>query len=304
MTHEPGGFLAQPSEAKELPRKGKVRDYIEVFGLTVLVALFLKTFVVEAYQIPTGSMENTILVGDFLLVNKFIYGARTPSYIPFTGIKLPYMTFPAITEPQRGDVVVFEYPGNLDEGMHQGTTEFVKRCIGIPGDTVKIIDKRVYVNSQEFALPPGAKLDRENIRPKGFRDYGVYPIGAPFNGDNYGPVVLPKAGDALSFDEKDIYVWEKLIGREGHIVSYAQGGPVYIDGVSAKTYRVDKDYYFMLGDNRDNSLDSRFWGYVPRDLIIGKALAIYWSSEDSVASDSWFEKLLSVRLRRIGTLVR
>jgi signal peptidase I len=177
-------------------RKSTVREYFESLVITAIIALFATTFVVQAFKIPTGSMESNLLIGDHLLVNKFIFGLHSG----FLSKLLPYRN------ARRGDVIVFKYPNNPE-------VAYVKRLIGMPGDKIEMIGRTIYVN--------GTAL-KENYTQ--YIDPGsVY--------DHYGP------------------------------------------------YNVPPDHYFAMGDNRDNSQDSRFWGFVPRDYLLGRALIIYWSFE-------------------------
>ena len=285
-------------------RKHRLREYAETIALTMLAALFLKFFIVEAYRIPTGSMENTLLAGDFLLVNKFIYGAKTPRYVPFTDISLPYFTFPAFSKPRPGDVVVFEFPGGYEVARPQEVINYVKRCVATPGDTMMIVNKQVYVNGRMLPLPSSARIDRAQVLPREFRDYRIFPKGAASNEDNFAPLVIPKRGDVLTLGSSTISEYWNLIRHEGHTVRVIGGGMVFVDGMEATTYRVEKDYYFMMGDNRDNSLDSRFWGFVPEDLIIGKAKLVYWSWDESADKDGFLDRVVNARWDRIGTMVR
>jgi len=231
---------------RKKPRKKKsaIREWFEALLFAAVAALIIRTFFIEAFRIPTGSMEDTLLIGDFLLVNKFIYGARTPDRIPILNIKIPYIRLPAIREPRRGDVIVFRYP--RDERL-----DYIKRCIAVGGDTVEIRNKVVYVNGKRVPDPPLAKYSSYTL-PPGKIERGIYPPGAG-NRDNYGPVVVPEG------------------------------------------------YYFMMGDNRDNSADSRYWGFLPRENIIGKALIIYWSWDKNVPLYRFFKK---VRWSRIGKIIR
>jgi signal peptidase I len=177
-------------------QKSTVREYFESFAITAIIALFATTFTIQAFKIPTGSMESNLLIGDHLLVNKFIYGINSG----FLSKILPYR------DPKRGDIIVFKYPGGVE-------TAYVKRLIGMPGDTVEVKNRTVFVNGQPL---------KENYTQ--YNETIVYR-------DPYGPTVIP----------------------QGH--------------------------YFAMGDNRDNSADSRSWGFVPRNYILGKALVIYWSYE-------------------------
>jgi len=177
-------------------RKSTTREYFESIVITAIIALFATTFVVQAFKIPTGSMESNLLIGDHLLVNKFIYGLHSSALSKV----LPFKN------PQRGDVIVFKYPSNPE-------VAYVKRLIGMPGDTVEMVGRTVYVNSKALKEDYTQYIDPNSIY------------------EHFGPVT------------------------------------------------VAPDSYFAMGDNRDNSQDSRFWGSVPRDYILGKALVIYWSFE-------------------------
>ncbi len=296
-----------PAEHKEQPAgrtRTRIREGLEILGITLVCALLLKTFVIEAFRIPSPSMENTLLVGDFLFVNKLMYGPETPRAIPFTNIRIPSIRLPGLGHPRRGDVIVFQFPGSRDEAGPHGIVDFVKRCIALPGDTVSIENRTVTINGMECDPPYGARFDGECLRSKSVADYRMFPTGSAFNADNYGPVVVPKEGDVITLSPGTIDQWQIFIEREGHAVSQGPGGTILIDGVPRTSYRVEKDYYFVLGDNRENSLDSRFWGYVPADRIIGKAIVIYWSSDDRAARGESGGRFSSVRWARIGTLVR
>jgi signal peptidase I len=183
-------------KVERIRKKSTFREYAEAAAIAILLALFIRAFVVQAFKIPSGSMEPTLLVGDHILVNKFLYG-----------IKLPYFqtTVIPISTPKRGDIIVFIYPEDKSK-------DFIKRVIGIPGDRIQMQDRQVFVNGQPFD-------DK----------YGYYDERAGNPNRSFGPVVVPKDG------------------------------------------------YFVMGDNRDHSMDSRFWGFVPSEAIKGKAFIIYWS---------------------------
>jgi signal peptidase I len=190
-------------------RKSTVREYFESIVIAVILALFIRTFVVQAFKIPTGSMEENLLIGDHLLVNKFIFG---PTESRIERALLPLGTI------KRRDVLVFKYPEEPDR-------DFIKRVIGLPGETVEVREKKVYINGQALDEPYAHYLQ---------------------------PVSVPsELHEVTSIDVRDHY------------------GPV----------TVPPDQYFMMGDNRDNSADSRYWGFLRRDYIKGKALIIYWSYE-------------------------
>jgi len=230
-------------------KKSTIREYFESLVITVILALFGTTFIVQAFKIPTPSMEDNLLVGDHLLVNKFVFGSRgsfLDRVLPFKDIK-------------RGDVIVFKYPKDL-------TKHYVKRAIGLPGDRVKIVDKQVFVNdmplSEPYKIhksPPGSYADP-------FRDF--FPP-KPHPGRVY-----------RSLDDEDPY-WYEDFTKDGEIV-------------------VPPGNYFAMGDNRDNSADSRYWGFVPRDLIVGKGLIIYWSYETD--SDEYRRTEVSDRVQQFTDL--
>jgi signal peptidase I len=199
----------------EIGTKSKLREYTEVIVVSLLSALIIRTCVIQSFKIPSGSMENTLIVGDCLLVNKFIYGIK----IPFTDLRLP-----ALRNPQRGDIVVFRYP--LDRSQ-----DYIKRIIGVPGDQIQIRQKQVYVNGIPFNKHYEIHTDTENLPSETSAR------------DNFGPVQIPE------------------------------------------------NSYFMMGDNRDNSYDSRFWGFVDGVDIVGHAFIKFWSWD----KDAW-----RPRLNRIG----
>ncbi len=211
---------------KRTARKAKssIRETIEAIIVAFVIAMVIRTFVVQAFKIPSGSMESTLLIGDHILVNKFILG--TPVDIPFTNVSLFRM--PGLKKPRRGDVIVFKYPEDPKR-------DFIKRVIGVGGDVVESKDKTIFVNGRKVIEPCAQHLDSD-IKP---RDLD--------RRDNFGPITVPP----------------------GHV--------------------------FVMGDNRDYSYDSRFWGFVDDTQIKGKAMIIYWS---------WDKDNTWVRFGRIGRIVK
>jgi len=226
------------SKKKEKKKKKKnvLLEYAEALVVAIIAALIIRAMVIQSYRIPTGSMEDTLLVGDFLLANKFVYGAR----VPLVGWQLP-----ALKEPKQGDIVVFKFPLNTD-------INYIKRCVALEGQTVQIRDKILYVDGKRFSDPKHSKFIDSHIQPKDYYDPDIKPPGSG-NRDNYGPVKVPK----------------------GHI--------------------------FVMGDNRDNSQDSRYWGFLDKDLIIGEALIIYFSWDPNMPLYNIFKK---IRFNRIGDLIK
>lgn len=291
------------SKVSKTPQN-KFLEFIKNLLFAALAAFFIKTFLIETSRVPTGSMEKTILVGDFLFVNKFIYGSSSPRSIPFTNVALPYFTLPSIREPEHGDIVVFEYPGDRDELIPTEITNYVKRCVGVPGDTVTIQDKVVFVNGKEALRPSNIQYINPYVNPQDVSNPRIFPNSSPFNEDNYGPLIVPGKGDVIPLSVENIEEWRTIIDREfGRRVVTVEGSIIMIDGAPVKSYELKQDYYFMMGDNRDDSADSRFWGFVPRDKIIGQAFMIYWSWDPNIPFSDFVQLLGSVRVGRIAKLV-
>jgi signal peptidase I len=206
--------------SKKLPekKKSKLREYIEAIIFAILIALVITTFIVKTYKIPSGSMKPTLLVGDQIMVNKFIYG-----------VKIPYFrkTIIPISDPQRGDIVVFIFPVDRSK-------DFIKRVIGLGGDTIEIKNKKIFINGKEYTDSFGV-----------YTEEFIYPASVNPR-DNFGPVTVPRGS------------------------------------------------IFVMGDNRDESLDSRFWGFVDLKDVEGKAFIIYWS---------WNKEDYSIRWQRLGKLL-
>jgi signal peptidase I len=241
-----------------------------------LIAFIIRTFFFEAFRIPSGSMKNTLLVGDHLFVNKIGYFIETPKYIPFTTIEIPHLHLKTWSI-NRGDVVIFEWPGNMDEVIpRERKVNYIKRCIGLPGDVIQIKNKQVYVNGAISPNPPESILQNDTQRV-GTVDPSIFPHGAQWNKDNYGPIKIPKTGEVIPISKDNIDQWQVFIEREGHKVELGMNDQIMIDGKLATEYKVQHDYLWMMGDNRDNSLDSRFWGFAPVDNVVGEGSIIYWS---------------------------
>ncbi len=195
-----------------------LRGLKEVVLLLAIVFLF-NSFVLASFQVPTGSMENTVMTGDFLLVNKFMIGGRTLEVIPYLGVRLPAFRFPGFRDVRRGDIIVFEFPGLRDEKQSKEFTYYLKRCMGLPGDTLQIVNKVVYVNGERASLPSSSKFLRPNPIPKQAVDPDIFPVGASFNADNYGPIRIPKKGDRIPLTRENFRRWKTFIARDGHVES-------------------------------------------------------------------------------------
>ncbi len=291
----------------------KVLSFLKEFGIVLGIFLVLNSFVIASFEVPTGSMENEIMTGDFLLVNKFVYGGTTPGtmppfqVLPIFNIKIPTVDVPRFKLPsfwdvEKGDVIVFVWPGNRDEVQSAEFTYYLKRCIATQGDTLEIKDRIVFVNGKQVQFPRNVKFNYTNIRPKGYADERIFPPNSPFNEDNYGPLIIPKKGMVIPLSPTDYYQWKTFIRREKHTIEM-KAGVISIDGKQTESYTVERDYVFGMGDNRDNSLDSRFWGFIPKEDVVGTPLVVYWSWDPDKPLINIFDKLSTVRLERVGNLV-
>lgn len=277
MSSEENQKNGESEESKPLgPPKSTAREYFESFVVTLIMAIFGMTFILQAVTVPTGSMQNTILVGDYLLVNKFIF---TPG-----GHDLPFLPQ---REIQRGDIIVFKYPGNKlhpkndsSRGIIPYQINYVKRVIGLPGETVEFRNNQVLVNGQvwpEHRIIGDAEDDKSALQTREFEE---------------------KKTD----DKWSVYYSEDTM-------TAVQGGASvmrrpYEFGVQGKPMVVPPNSFFVMGDSRDNSEDSRYWGFVPRELIIGRAMFVYWSCDRGASNGSMLGCITHPRLDRIGTLVR
>lgn len=296
--------MAKDAKSKDAKENRKQQDFFKDLVFVLVSFFFLNSFVLASFEVPTGSMENEIMAGDFLFVNKFIYGGTTPRTIPFTNIRLPWFRMPAFRDVHRGDVIVFEFPGYRDEIVPQEFQFYLKRAIGLSGDTIKIVNRVVYVNGVPAPLPRNMKFNTNHIEPPGEVDPRIFPPGAPYNEDNWGPVVIPKKGDIIKLSNANFEQWRVFIGREGHTARLDANGRVLIDGSYANEYRVERNYLFGMGDNRDNSLDGRFWGFIPEENIVGTPMIVYWSWNPDLSIFNIFGKIASIRPSRIGSLIR
>lgn len=282
--------------------KEKIIHGLREVGIVLGIFLVLNSFVLASFEVPTGSMENEIMAGDFLLVNKFIFGGTTPRTIPFTNAKIPAFKLPALWPIERGDVIVFMFPGQRDEVESPQFAYYLKRVLALSGDTLEVINRIAYVNGKLAPVPRNIKFNSGLLHPKGYANPRIFPPGEPFNEDNYGPIRIPKKGDVITLTLENLPRWKTFIQREGHLVE-SRNGTILVDGKVAEPYIVERDYAFGMGDNRDNSLDSRFWGFIPLESVVGTPMITYWSWDPDLRLINLFDKLASIRFGRIGRLV-
>jgi signal peptidase I len=280
----------------------KALAFLKEFAIVFGAFLVLNNFVIASFLVPTGSMENEVMTGDLLFVNKFIYGGTSPRNIPFTNVRLPWFRVPGFRDVDRGDVIVFVFPGYRDEVAPEDFTFYLKRCVALPGDTLRVVNRVLYVNGSVSPLPRNMKFSyRPSYGP--VMDDRIFPKGVQWNEENYGPIVVPKKGMVVHLNRETIQAWDTFIRREGHTVS-VDPSRILIDGKEASEYTVQRDYLFGMGDHRDNSLDSRYWGFIPRENLVGTPLIVYWSWDTEIPIYNIFAKLASVRLGRIGTVIK
>ncbi|MCH8566857.1 MAG: signal peptidase I [Balneolales bacterium] len=347
---------ARAGRNKDLEAKNWAKEWGEAILWALVAAVIIRAFFFGAYRIPTPSMENTLMTGDFLLVSKVHYGARTPQSvgIPFTGVHIPNLRLPSFRLPgfmdvRRDDIVVFNYP--IDDGIPARKTNYIKRAVGIPGDTLAINDKVLFVNHASarvfdtyqfiYEINPveNVRLSNERLRNAGATLLGTrgaqasrvfahlteqnaatinswpevasvskyinpnlsHNSGSPFrfsaglgasNTDQMPQIVVPFQGQVIDLDPSNINLYHDLIVRyEGNHLEL-RNNRIFINGVEREQYTVQRDYYFMMGDNRDNSEDSRSWGFVPDDHIVGRAWVIYFSLDGAAPRTNRIFKLI------------
>ncbi|MEM6642083.1 MAG: signal peptidase I [Bacteroidota bacterium] len=366
---------AYKAKATEIPKPKKSfgKEWFEAIVFAVFCATFVRWIFMEAYVIPTGSMERSLLIGDFLFVSKAEYGPRTPqtplqvplthqtiwgtdipSYIP--GISLNSLRLPSLGKVERNDVVVFNYPVNdhynqrRDGAYHPMDlkTHYIKRCVAIAGETIEIKNTQVFINGEEAENPPLMQHQyfvrtSESIRDRVFEKYSIDPPNRdkvpggyaihmpkevageleklsfvedvilqlvpqdrpepnifpnakffPWNRDFFGPLTVPARGMQIEINQETLAMYGSTIQNyEGHENVSINEDELTVNGEKVTAYTFDKDYYFMMGDNRHASDDSRYWGFVPEDNIVGEASFI-WMSYNT--DGSFFSKIRWGRL--------
>ena len=360
-------------EKKPKKKKSEVRSWIDAIGFAVIAATILRTFLIEAYTIPTSSMEKSMLIGDFLFVSKVAYGPRvpmTPIAFPLVhhtmpigngksyteAVQLPYHRMKGLGEIKRNDCVVFNWPAETLGRPVDKKENYVKRCVGVPGDKIELIDAQLMVNDAPQEEPEGMKKQwHYNVSTKGtglnpnilyekyditeggygrnkneynltltnesrdaiqnftnvtsvkkqyekggiYADY-IFPHDKNFkwNVDNFGPITVPAAGETVSITTENLSIYKDIIERYENNKLEVVAGEIYINDKVATTYTFAMDYFWMMGDNRHNSADSRFWGFVPENHIVGKALFV-WMSWDKNAKG-----LKKIRWNRLFSSVK
>ncbi len=369
---------AQPEANPAIPEKSKkrkspFREWFEALAFAFVGVLFVKAFIFEPFAIPSDSMDNTLLAGDYIVVNKLAYGARTPMTplsIPFShqsvGGNAAYLEWwnwgyhriPGYSEIKNNDVLVFNFPAEdlfpLTSGKPQKypvdhRTHFIKRCVGLPGDTFKITDREVFINGKLLPFPQeivfnyivkidSAKRDsvkleklgmlRESQQGKyflytlsllpaqadslrlikqiisvdpelsrtGLFDEQIFPHTQkfPWNLDNFGSVIIPKEGATVQLTTDSLPLYMRIIVDYEHNVVDVRNDSIFINRIYTKQYTFKMNYYFVMGDNRHYSMDSRYWGFVPEDHIVGKATMILFSYDKVSKHIRWNRCMKSI----------
>ena len=245
-------------------------------------------------------MENTLLAGDFIIVNKIAYKFSTPEKIPFTGIKIPHFTLLKTWEPEINELVVFNYPETFLQVSTITANHFIKRIVAGPGDTLQFINKKVFVNNEELTLPSTIKFSNENVRRRGIVEDNIFPKGSKWNRDNYGPIIIPKKGDTIAVNSRNLEKVKQIIVMDyGERVLRDEGSVITLNAKPIQEYVIQNDNYFVIGDNLDVSMDSRYLGFITEEMIIGKALFIYWSMDSEKSAPGPLGFLSEIRARRI-----
>ena len=351
----------------------ELKSWNNAIIFAVIAATILRTFLIEAYTIPTSSMEKSMLIGDFLFVSKTSYGPRVPitpiafplvhHTLPWTknkksyseAIKLPYHRMKGLGDIERNDCVVFNWPAEKLGRPVDKKENYVKRCVGIPGDKIEVIDGVLNVNKLPQEEPIGMKkqfiykvktkgsglnpkilynkfdVTKNDIYRSGNNEYSIFltessskeikkfnnvtlvernidttkrdleytfPNNKDWNIDNFGPITIPKRGSTIKLNTKNIAIYRDIIERYESNTLEINNDEILINDVLALEYTFQMNYYWMMGDNRHNSADSRVWGFVPEDHIVGKALFV-WMSWDTNAKG-----LNKIRWNRLFTSVK
>ncbi len=283
----------------------KLFSWIKTLVNAILVVTIINGLALASMFVPTPSMESTVLEGENLFVNKFIFGPSTPQIIPIINLPLPFYKLPPLRDPKQGDIIVFIFPGDRDQVKSDEFQYYLKRCIAVSGDTLQVIGDSVYVNGKRFPLPEMGQHVPWLRNPYPDDKYRTFPPGREFTRSNYGPIRIPKKGDVIPLSQDNYEQWVTFIRREGHKTEL-HDTDVLIDGAAQKSYTVERDYVFGMGDNRWNSTDSRYFGFIPKESVVGTPMIVYWSMENRNPDGSEIpvlKRFAHIRWKRLGKII-
>jgi signal peptidase I len=278
----------------------KLGKIFKVLFWVILIAVIIKAFAIDAFRIPSSSMENTLQPGDYILANKFAYNISTPKEIPFANLPIPYANIFKIGKPEINDVVIFQFPEGFESDSKKEGTKYIKRVVAGPHDSLRITEGNVFVNGKQITLPSSFKkpqfLDEENF----IREETIYPPGAKWNRLSYGPIIIPAKGDTIKISPENFERWQSVIVMDhGERSLLSEGTLVTLDGRAIFEYVLKQDHYFVIGDNFEKSMDSRNFGFITDNMIIGKALFVYWSYNSERIAPGPLGFLSAIRADRI-----
>jgi len=282
----------------------KLLKYFKILLLVVVIAIVIKAFAFDAFQIPSASMENTLLPGDYIIANKFAYEFSTPHEFPIFGFPIPYTNIFEVSKPKINDVIVFQFPRGFANDSLRGNSKYVKRIIAGPHDTLIISNDDIYINGEILSLPETFKTSEVKERGGWINDPRIYPSNSNWNKDNYGPIVIPGKGDTIKITPENFEQWQSVIVMDfGERALIPEGTVITLAGKAISEYVLTQDHYFVIGDNFDNSLDSRYFGFITDKMIIGKALFIYWSYDSNKTAPGPLGFLSAIRANRIFNFI-
>ncbi len=276
-----------------------MKKFIRLIFYIIILAIFLRAFILGAFRIPTSSMADTLYPGDFIIVNLAAYKLNTPRQIPILGLSIPSVNIFNTGKPEINDLIVFKFPAINSDDADYNRTNLIKRIVALPGDTLQIMNKKIFVNGKEIYLPKAVRRSFENIKPKGREDEDIFYSGTGWNSDNYGSVRVPAMGKTIKINTDNIEIWKRLIVYEyEEKVVRKEGSVITIDDKPVRNYVIKKNHYFVIGDNFNNSRDSRYFGFVNEDMILGKVMFIYLSIDPAESGSDFLSKIRWKRIFR------
>jgi signal peptidase I len=278
----------------------KLGKFFKILFWVAFIAFMIKGFAIDAFRIPSTSMENTLQPGDFVLANKFAYNIATPREIPLANVPIPQYKFFTVDKPQINDIVIFEFPRGYENDPLKGGSKYIKRVIAGPHDTLRITDSKIFVNGKLIPLPATFETPTFLTNKDSVQQEIIYPPGAKWNRISYGPIIIPAKGDTIKIAPETFERWQSVIGMDhGERSLLVEGTLVTLDGRAISEYVLKQDHYFVIGDNFEKSMDSRNFGFITDNMIIGKAMFIYWSYNSEKVAPGPLGFLSAIRADRI-----